>query len=218
MSLLDQFLSPDQVSLKVCGVTRPADASDLVDLKVDAIGVNFWPKSKRFAHPESVSWLRELGGQILRVGVFVNESPSLPLRLIDNGLIDVVQLHGDEAPSDATVYLDSGVAFVKALGVKDSRDLESAVDYGASAILLDAHAPGIYGGTGKTMDWETAVVFKADHPDLPLILAGGIVPENAEAAAKQVAPAALDTASGVESAPGIKDRSKIEAMLAAIGR
>jgi phosphoribosylanthranilate isomerase len=218
MPLLARFLDPSHVSLKVCGVTLASDADALVELGVDAVGVNFWPGSKRYLAPESAGWLQALAGKILRVGVFVNEPPALPLRLIREGLIDVVQLHGDESPADAAIFREHGIPFIKAIGVKSAADLDTADNFGASAILLDAHAPGIYGGTGQTMDWNTALAFRNSHPQLPIILAGGIVPENAASAASTVKPAALDTASGVESAPGIKDRHKIKALLAALGR
>lgn len=218
MSLLARFLDPSHVSLKVCGATLADDADALVELGVDAVGVNFWPGSKRYLAPESATWLGRLAGRLLRVGVFVNEPPALPLRLVRDGLIDVVQLHGDESPADAAVFRDQGIPFFKAIGVKSAEDLASAGQFGASALLLDAHAPGVYGGTGRTMDWHTAAAFRESHPHLRLILAGGIVPENAAAAAAAVKPAALDTASGVESAPGIKDHQKIKALLAALGR
>ena len=218
MSLLARFLDPSHVSLKVCGVTLAADADMLVELGVDAVGVNFWPVSKRYLAPESAVWLEAFAGKILRVGVFVNEPAALPLRLFRDGMIDVVQLHGDESPADAAVFREQGIPLIKAIGVKTAADLDRADDFGASAILLDAHAPGVYGGTGRTMDWDVASGFRAAHPGLPLVLAGGIVPENAAAAVSAVRPAALDTASGVESAPGIKDRLKIATLLAALGR
>lgn len=218
MPLLDRFLDPSVVSLKICGVTTRDDAVRLVDLGVDALGANFWPRSKRYIAPENAGWLRELAGRILRVGVFVNESSALPLRLIREGLLDVVQLHGDETPEDAAIYQYAGVPFFKAIGVKAPGDLERAAEFGASAILLDAHAPLVYGGTGETFDWNTAIVFKASHPELPIILAGGIVPENAARAATIVRPAALDIASGAELSPGIKDFAKVSALLAALNR
>ena len=216
MSPLDRFLDPSHLSLKVCGVTRPADADMLVALGVDAVGVNFWPGSKRYLAPEAAAWLVPLAGKILRVGVFVNAPAELPLRLVRDGLIDVVQLHGDESPADAAFLRRNGIPFIKAIGVQSPADLDAAHEFGAAAILLDAHAPGIYGGTGRTMDWHMASAFRTAHPQLPLILAGGIVPENAAAAAAAVHPAALDTASGVESAPGIKDPHKIQSLLHAL--
>lgn len=218
MSLLERFLQPTAVSLKICGVTTRQDAELLVALGVDALGVNFWPSSKRHLAPENAGWLRDLAGGILRVGVFVNQEPALPLRLFREGLLDVVQLHGDETPEDATIYQVSGIPFFKAIGVKTRADLERVAGFGASAVLLDAHAPGVYGGTGETFDWSTAVDFKTQHPALPVILAGGITPDNAALAASSVRPAALDIASGAEISPGIKDFAKVTALLAALNR
>lgn len=218
MLLLDRFLDPSTVSLKICGVTTQADADTLVALGVDALGVNFWPCSKRFLSQEQARWLSDLAGKILRIGVFVNESVELPLRLVREGYLDVVQLHGDETPAYAAPFRNAGIPFIKAIGVKTRADLARATDYGASAILLDAHAPGIYGGTGEVFDWEVASDFRRLHPQLPIILAGGIVPENAGLAAMSVKPTALDIASGAEISPGIKDFQKIAAFLTALHR
>jgi phosphoribosylanthranilate isomerase len=218
MPLLESFLDPATVSLKICGVTTRADAQQLVAMGVDALGVNFWPESKRYLSPDDAAWLLDLAGKILRVGVFVNESPELPLRLVREGYLDAVQLHGDETPDDAAVFRDEGIPFIKAIGVKTRADLERATDYGAMGILLDAHAPGIYGGTGEVFDWEVASAFRRDNPELPVILAGGIVPENAGLAAMSVRPAALDIASGAEISPGIKDFEKVAEFLTALHR
>lgn len=218
MPLLESFLDPDTVSLKICGVTARDDANQLIEMGVDALGVNFWPKSKRYLAPEDATWLLEMAGKILRVGVFVNESPELPLRLVREGYLDAVQLHGDETPEDAAPFRDAGVPFIKAIGVKTRADLARSTEYGAAAILLDAHAPGIYGGTGEVFDWEVASEFRREHLDLPVILAGGIVPENAGLAAMSVQPTALDIASGAEISPGIKDFQKVAAFLTALHR
>jgi len=216
--VLAPFLNPAKTSLKICGVTQRTDADRLAELGIDALGANFWPKSKRYLDPADASWLADLAGRILRVGVFVNADPELPLRLVRDGLIDLIQLHGDETPADAAPLRDAGVPFVKAIGVKQASDLDHFADYGAAGILLDAHAPGVYGGTGETIDWNLANEFRASHPNIPLILAGGITPDNATAAIAAVHPAALDVASGAESAPGIKDFSKVEALQTATTR
>ena len=216
MPLLARFLDPAIVSLKICGVTTRDDADQLATLGVHALGVNFWPRSKRYLDPENAAWLKDLAGRILRVGVFVNESAALPLRLVREGYLDVVQLHGDEKPEDALPYQDAGVPFIKAIGVKTLDDLAHATEFRASAVLLDAHAPGVYGGTGETFDWNTAHEFMTRHPEIPVILAGGIVPANAAAAAAIVRPAALDVASGAEISPGVKDFEKVAAFLTAL--
>lgn len=218
MTLLESFLDPTTVSLKICGVTTGTDANRLAEMGVDALGVNFWPRSKRYLAAGDATWLRELEGKILRVGVFVNQAPDLPLRLLREGYLDAIQLHGDETPSDAAAYRDVGVPFIKAIGVKTQADLERAAQYGAAGVLLDAHAPGIYGGTGEVFDWEVASEFRRRHLELPMLLAGGIVPENAGLAAMSVQPAALDIASGAEISPGIKDFKKVAAFLTALHR
>jgi len=218
MSLLARFIDPTTVSLKICGVTSRADAEKLATMGVDALGVNFWPQSKRYLAPAEATWLLALAGKILRVGVFVNEPHELPLRLMREGYLDAIQLHGDETPADAAPFRDAGLPFIKALGVRTREDLSQAEEYGASAILLDAHAPGLYGGTGEVFDWTVATGFRNKHPQLPLLLAGGIVPENAGLAAADVRPAALDIASGAETSPGIKNFQKVAAFLAALNR
>ncbi|WP_052573054.1 phosphoribosylanthranilate isomerase [Haloferula sp. BvORR071] len=210
----DRFLAPAPVSLKICGVTLADDAERLVELGVEALGANFWPQSKRYLDPAAADFLRGLAGRILRVGVFVNAGPDLPRRLVEQGLIDVVQLHGDETPEDARIFREAGIPFIKAIGVQGLEDLARVRDYGAAAILLDAHAPGLYGGTGKTIDWALARAFAGENPDLPLVLAGGITPENVADAVTAVLPAALDVASGAELRPGVKDFAKVEQLLA----
>lgn len=195
---------------------RAGDADELIALGVEALGVNFWPQSKRYLAPTKAEWLLPLAKQILRVGVFVNAAPELPLQLWKDGYIDVIQLHGDETPDDVQAYRNANAPFIKAIGVKSIDTLKHADAFGANALLLDAHAPGVYGGTGVTFDWQTALDFKAEHPNIPIILAGGIVPQNAKQAIDTVAPAAIDIASGAESSPGIKDFNRVQALLRAI--
>ncbi|MEP4076374.1 phosphoribosylanthranilate isomerase [Haloferula sp.] len=214
--MLQRFLDPTTPSLKICGVTLASDAERLASMQIDALGANFWPKSKRFLNPDAADFLKPLAGKILRVGVFVNAGPDHPRDLIERKLIDVVQLHGDESRDESQAYLDDGIPVIKALGIRNEDDLKAAADFPANGLLLDAHAPGLYGGTGKTINWNAAADFIKSHPSLSIILAGGIVPENAAEAFDTVHPAALDTASGSESAPGIKDFAKVEALHAAL--
>lgn len=206
-----RFLDPKSCSLKICGVTLASDAEQLADLKVDALGANFWPKSKRYLDPEKADFLKDLADRILRVGVFVNAGTDLPRRLYEEGYIDAVQLHGDEPASELLILSEAGVPLIRAATLAGAKP--PAVP---AALLLDAHAPGVYGGTGQTIDWEAAATFVREYPRLPVILAGGIVPENAAEAIRHVRPCAIDIASGAESAPGIKDFDKVRALQAAV--
>lgn len=203
--------------LKVCGITTKSDALQLADLKVSALGFNFWPKSKRYVTPEHVAtFTKSLKGLIQRVGVFVNEEPSKIMELLEQDIIDIAQFHGDEDIQYCQAFAKSGYPFIKAIGVSSAEALQSLPSYQASAILLDAHAPEVYGGTGDTFDWNLAKDVIAEHPELPIILAGGITPHNAAKATATVAPHALDLASGAEISPGIKDFDKVIAIQQAI--
>lgn len=209
------FFSTEQTSLKICGVRNPEDAEKLAKLGVDAVGFNFWPRSKRYLKPADGIWMKSLVGRILRVGVFVNEESELPFQLIRDGMIDVVQLHGDESPERAMEFAKAGVPVIKAMGIKTACDIEAVGEFRTDAVLLDAYAPKVFGGTGETFDWGLGLKFKEEFPDVPVILAGGITPENASSAVSQVRPAAIDVASGAEISPGVKDFEKVRKLLAA---
>jgi len=216
---IQNFLSPSPTSLKVCGVTTASDANKLVDINIPAIGINFWPSSKRYITPESAAtFLTPIAKKIIRVGVFVNADPEVPLQLFRENIIDLAQFHGDETPDYTIPFANKNLPFIKAIGVKNADSLTNITQYQANAILLDAHAPELYGGTGDVFDWNLAKKIITDHPNLPVLLAGGITPENAQQATQQVKPSALDVASGSESSPGIKDFTKITTLQRAINQ
>jgi phosphoribosylanthranilate isomerase len=200
--------------LKICGVTSAADAQRLVDCGVAALGVNFWPLSKRYISPDDATpWLMAVRGSILRVGVFVNASVDFITELFAQGMIDVAQLHGDESPEELRQLLDRDIPCIKAIGIRDEDDLAQLAKYSAAnALLLDTAAPGVYGGTGETFDWSLAIDAMLRQPDMPILLAGGITSNNAADAIATVHPAAIDIASGAESAPGVKDFEKVQAL------
>jgi phosphoribosylanthranilate isomerase len=202
-------------SLKICGVTIRSEAERLAVMGVHAVGFNFWPRSKRYLDPRANVWMKGLEGGILRVGVFVNEAGDLPYRLYGDGMIDVVQLHGDETPDVVAGFRKAGIPVIKAVGVKVFSDVDAAGSYDSDAVLLDAHAPKVFGGTGETFDWSLATGFKERFPAIPMILAGGITPDNAAQAVAEVRPVALDVASGAELSPGVKDFGKVAALLEA---
>lgn len=220
-ALLDNFLNPTSPSLKICGVTTPSDAAHLADLGVHALGVNFWEPSKRYCSLERAQeFLPALKGRILRVGVFVNADPEFPRELLEDDLLDLVQFHGNENQAYCHQFALKELPFIKAISIPP--DLDSVLDlpppgdFETNAILIDAHAPGVYGGTGETTDWGLCHDYSCAFGGLSVILAGGITPQNAAEALATVQPAALDIASGAESEPGLKDFEKVAALLAAV--
>ena len=215
-----RFLFPPdlgRVAVKICGITRRDEASAVVAAGVDAIGINFWPKSKRFISLDEASpWLRELTMIVPRVAVTVNATDDELRALHDSGVIDWIQLHGDETPERVRSLTEQGLPVFKAMGVRDKAMLASAADYDSPTLLLDAYAPTEYGGSGETLDWTLGAEAVVQWPDRQIILAGGLTPENVAEAVRQVRPAAVDVASGVEISPGRKDLGKVAALIEAI--
>ena len=152
-----------------------------------------------------------VAGGILRVGVFVNNSLPLAIELIDECLIDIVQLHGDETAEEVNFFIDQGIPVIRAVSADKLPDYE--LPSHNFALLIDTPAGKDYGGTGKTFDWSIARKFVQKTPEVPTLLAGGINPANAAEALAAVKPAALDIASGAESSPGIKDFKKVQALM-----
>ncbi len=209
--------NPGRVAVKICGVTRGDEARAIVEAGADALGINFWPKSKRFIPLEqAMPWLRELADVVPRVAVTVNASDAALRAIRDSGVIDWIQLHGDETPDRVTSLRQEGLPVFKALGVRDRAALETAADYDSPTLLLDAYASGSYGGSGETMDWMLGADAVRRWPDRQILLAGGLTPENVASAIRQVRPAAVDVASGVESRPGRKDLDKVRDFIAAV--
>ncbi len=190
--------------VKICGITRVEDALAAVRLGADALGLNFWPGSKRYIAPaEARDIVRRLPPFVAAVGVFVNPTRDEVLRAQDASGIGVVQLHGDEPPA-----LCASIPFpvVKAIRVTDARALAALSSYEVRAFLLDASCAG-YGGGGVAFDWRLAATAVAG--EVPVILAGGLHPGNVAEAIRAVQPWAVDVATGVESAPGVKDSEKM---------
>lgn len=226
MELLSQFFSPATASLKICGVTNLAEARQLAALGVPALGLNFWPQSKRYCPPETARELSPaIAGAILRVGVFVNHKLSEIEALFHERLIDVVQLHGEEGDDTLRALLAAGIPTVRSLTLPAVADVARSLSHyqeladespAPLALLLDAHAPGLYGGTGETIDWERAADLIARAAPLPVLLAGGITPDNAARALTTTRPAGLDIASGAELSPGQKDFAKVTSLQSAV--
>lgn len=193
-------------AVKICGIRTARQASEIVAAGADALGINFWPKSKRFISlEESLPWLLELEGTVPRVAVTVNASDDELRALYDSGGLDWLQLHGDETPDRVRSLTQQGLPVFKAMGVKDKAMLSTARSFESPTLLLDAYAPIEYGGSGETMDWSLGAEAVKEWTDRQIILAGGLKPENVAAAIQQVEPAGVDVASGVEKEPGVKD-------------
>ncbi|HBE68406.1 MAG TPA: N-(5'-phosphoribosyl)anthranilate isomerase [Planctomycetaceae bacterium] len=205
--------------IKVCGVTVQEDLDVLAEFEVDSVGLNFVPISKRKVAPDQAGILakraHELGLSV--VGVFMNQSPSDVARVLAHVSCDFVQLHGDERPED---FVDCKAPIIKAIswsGRSEETDLASSWANASNlrAFLLDAYAPAEGGGTGRQARWDLLVPRPKVFGTTPVILAGGITSENVAQAVSMVRPDGVDTASGVESAPGRKARSLVQAFAAA---
>jgi phosphoribosylanthranilate isomerase len=220
--------------IKICGITNQEDARAAADAGADALGLNFYEKSPRYVTADQarhITWgLNTPTKNIAIAGVFVNASRSQIERCVDRG-ISYVQLHGDESPEFAAevAQIKQPPDFCRAPSIIRARrmsvagiaaiasDVKACIDAGVcpAAVLVDAATPGRYGGTGETVSW----IGLADHhrwlANIPLILAGGLTPDNVAEAIRIVRPNAVDVASGVESSPGKKDHAKVRDFVAA---
>jgi phosphoribosylanthranilate isomerase len=204
--------------IKVCGVTLPDDAARVAAAGADFIGFNFWPKSKRYVNPERAPMLAAVArgsGAAKLVGVFVDPSVEEVLAVTTRVDLDIIQLHGDETP-DFVKKLSLSVyrPVWKAIPVGSSKDIQHLGAWSSEAVLLDAPTPG-RGGAGAKFDWKIAREARERFPRTHIILAGGLDPENVSEAIKTVEPWAIDVASGIETAPGIKDPAKLAAFVGA---
>lgn len=199
--------------IKICGLTRLADAVAAVEAGADALGFVFVPGTPRAVTvTQAAALVRALPPLVTKVGLFVNAEPSLVRDTVAAVGLDTVQLHGEEAPEFAAEFRGR-TKVIKAFRVRDAASLSVLPAYRESvdAFLLDAFVAGAHGGTGAKFDWSLALPAKA--LGVPVILAGGITPDNAAEAVRQVRPFALDVSSGVEAAPGQKDPEKIRRLI-----
>ncbi len=199
--------------IKICGIKTLNDALAAIDAGADYLGFNFYPKSVRFIETqvcaEITSALKKEYPQIKLVGVFVNLSVEEVKDILQSCLLDLAQLHGDETVEMLNAL--DGKAFKAFRGVPEKVD--GFIRTTAPAFLVDASAKGLYGGSGVTADWDSAAELAKKYP---LLLAGGLTPENVAEAVGGVKPWGVDVASGVESEPGKKDPRKMKAFVRAV--
>jgi len=195
--------------VKICGITRVEDALTAARLGADAIGLVFYPPSPRAVTPaQAAEVVRDLPPFVTRVGLFVNASREAVAEAIATVQLDLLQFHGDESPADCRGH---GRPWIRALRMAPEMDVtaEMARYSEAQGILLDAWRPGVPGGTGEVFDWSR---IPAERPR-PLILAGGLAPENVAEAIRRVRPWAVDVSGGVERAKGIKDAGRMASFI-----
>jgi len=201
--------------IKFCGITSLSDARLAVEAGAWAIGTILWPGSERRCDPaEAARIAGELRRQVEIAGVFVNQPLDEVIGLADGIGLSLVQLHGDEGPSFcAEVARRTGAKVIKAARIRSGSDVQAMEAFHTDFHLLDTHRAGLYGGTGETFDWE---LVRLRRTSVPLILSGGLTPENVAAAIAAVHPFAVDVASGTEASPGVKDPAKLRAFAEAV--
>jgi phosphoribosylanthranilate isomerase len=202
------------VRVKICGITSLKDAQDACEAGADALGFNFYAKSPRHLPAAKAAGIaRKLPPFVARVGVFVNPAQGEVERALSSMRLDWLQFHGDEDFDFVSRFPADMV--IKALRVQGRKDLKGLRPFaGCSAFLLDAYDAKAYGGTGKAFAWEIAREAGKRY-EKPVILAGGLNPGNVAEAVKKARPWAVDVASGVEKAPGLKDKDLMRGFVAA---
>jgi len=198
--------------VKVCGITRTEDAVVAAELGASAIGFIFWPRSPRCVEPRIAREIvAALPAHVVPIGVFVDQPPGDVHDIAKQVQLGAVQLHGHESVDYAVALMEP---VIKAIAVTDTFDVSSLMAIPETiTVLLDAHDPVQRGGTGRTIDWTRAAAAAATRP---VILSGGLNPDNVNDAIRTVRPYGIDLSSGVEVSPGVKDHAKLRALFAAL--
>ncbi len=202
--------------VKICGLTSAEEAAACVGLGADAIGCVFFAKSPRHVSREQAAEIcAAVGNRAATVGVFVDEPAEAIMETVAACGLTVAQLHGAETPETLALLKNSGVRVIKALFAEREPFIKDALRYRADGLLVECGRGGLPGGNAANWDWSRARGLEAAAP---LILAGGLNPENVAVAIKEALPDAVDVSSGVEAAPGRKDLKKVEDFISAVSR
>ena len=203
--------------VKICGITNLKDALIAAEAGADLLGFVFYPPSSRYISPERarqiIRAVRRLSFSVRFVGVFVDEEPGVMRRIASGCELNYAQLHGIESPKLVTRLIQDGLSVIKAFRVRNGDFLTTITRYRPTAFLLDTYVPAHPGGTGQTFDWRLATQAKEYGP---VILAGGLTPENVADAVHAVHPWGVDVSTGVESVSGHKDHDKLQRFIAVV--
>lgn len=199
--------------IKICGLTTSQDATAAIEFGADALGFNFFPGSKRYVGRET-DWIAQLPGDVEKLAVLVNPSWDEAKRTAVAAGITGLQLHGSESPEFCQRLMEAGIRFEKALPVSGPDSLAHLPDFSTRTVLLDSGARE-FGGSGRTFPWEVARAFIEANPQMRVILAGGLSPENVAEAVTAVRPSGVDVTTGVEASPGRKDYGRLRAFILA---
>lgn len=198
--------------IKICGLMSEADATYVNEAKADFAGLVFANTRRKVSFEMAKKIRTKLDPKILTVGVFVNHDEAEICQLAEEGIISMIQLHGEETPETAIALKEkTGLPVIKAFRIQSKEDIEKASNYPADYYLFDTYQKGIYGGTGKVFDWNLI-----EEIGCPFFLAGGLDVQNIEKAMETNAYA-LDISSGVET-DGAKDRDKIMEVVSLVHR
>jgi len=205
--------------VKICGITNTEDALVAAEAGADLLGFIFYPPSPRSVTPGQAHRIIETlrvslspCPRVSFVGVFVDEDPDSVRQIVARCGLDYAQFHGAEPPEMVRALMDEGIGVIKGFRVRNGTSLAELGRYQPTVYLLDAYVPGQPGGTGQTFDWQLAVQAKEYGP---ILLAGGLIPNNVAQAVRTVHPWGVDVASGVEAAPGRKDHEQVRRFIIA---
>ncbi|MGM0563420.1 MAG: phosphoribosylanthranilate isomerase [Pseudomonadota bacterium] len=204
-----------RIRVKICGITRLEDALDAVDLGADALGFVFYRPSRRFIEPaEAAGIIERLPPFVTCVGLFMDADPRFVTDALGAAPLDLLQFHGRESAAECRRYQRP---YIKAVPMNEDIDLEVYARRfdDSRGLLLDSTRFGHAGGSGKTFDWSEARALA--RPGRPIIMAGGLRPDNVVSCVEQTGCYGVDVSSGVETSPGLKDRHKLQQLFSALG-
>lgn len=211
------------MKIKICGIRTLDEALAVIEAGADILGFNFYPSSPRYIRPgdcirltvQLETALRDEMAKINLIGVFVNAEPFFIHAVFRDCHLDMVQLSGDEPPEDLDFLGERAFKVIRPTSEEEMFETIKRFPQRtlAPAWLVDTYRPGIYGGTGEQMDWNLARTLAEQSP---ILLAGGLRSDNVAEAIRYVRPWGVDVASGVESAPGVKDRKKVVEFIQAV--